>query len=478
MVCKGRDGYLGIGLAAENVNLQRLPGWDKHSYGYHGDDGHSFSSSGTGKQYGPTFTTNDVIGCGFNIVENKCFYTKNGFSLGDAFEDLVNMPLYPTVGLQTPGEEIVANFGLEPFMYDIQQEIDAVKQKLTSNIINFPVKYNEWQYTINKIIQSWLIHNGYHNTAEVFSASSKQDFKVNVNAIKQRLKIQQLVLAGKIGEAIDLTNKYYPTVLKENPNLLFALKCRQFVEMINGYDGQQQQLQEQIATNGNSNTNSTIVKDECQSMEVDDDESNNISEQDLNEDDRALLSKLNELNKNYINSTLNNNKQQTNNGSTNNSNNDRQLEHKTKKTKNQSSINNSSNNTSSSLINCNSSTTINFIKKDSVAGKLPQLLEFGKELHTLSQQLAKEHGPSKENERMLCDAFSLIAYADPSASSISWQLAPCEREQVCLQLNNAIIKSDTTDGCCQIPPLEAIIKQTKSLLRLNGNFGAWLLDKL
>ena len=40
----------------------RLPGWDKHSYGYHGDDGHSFCSSGQGQKYGPTFTTGDVVG--------------------------------------------------------------------------------------------------------------------------------------------------------------------------------------------------------------------------------------------------------------------------------------------------------------------------------------------------------------------------------------------------------------------------------
>lgn len=458
-----------------------------------------------------------MIGCGFNIVENKCFYTKNGFSLGDAFEDLVKESLYPIVGLQTPGEEIEANFGLEPFMYDIQQEIDQVRQKLTANIINFPVKYNEWQYTINKIIQSWLTHNGYYNTAQVFSASSKQDFKVNVSAIKQRLKIQQLVLTGKIGEAIELTNKYYPNVLRENPNLLFALKCRQFVEMINGFELdnlQQQQLNSSGAhsnncvSNGNS-TNSTtmklkaeededgLAKDEL-SMEVDDHEDDHLSEHalshnnsepalsnnssNLNEDgiDKALLSKLNELNKHYYHSaspgTANhlsnataNRSTATNNGSTND-----KLEHKTKKTKN------SIHSGGGSLISNSSSTSINnFIKKDSVASKLPQLLEFGKELHMLSQQLSKEHGPNKENEKMLCDAFSLIAYADPSASSISWQLEPSEREQVCLQLNNAIIRGDATDGCCQTPPLEAIIKQTKSLLRLNGNFGAWLtVDKL
>ena len=79
--------------------FSRLPGWDKHSYGYHGDDGHSFCSSGTGQPYGPTFTTNDVIGCGINLVDGSCFYTKNGHHLGVAFTDLP-ANLFPTVGLQ------------------------------------------------------------------------------------------------------------------------------------------------------------------------------------------------------------------------------------------------------------------------------------------------------------------------------------------------------------------------------------------
>lgn len=88
IVSKGRDGYMGIGLSAREVNVNRLPGWDKHSYGYHGDDGHSFCSSGTGQPYGPTFTTGDVIGCGVNLVDNTAFYTKNGHHLGIAFTDL------------------------------------------------------------------------------------------------------------------------------------------------------------------------------------------------------------------------------------------------------------------------------------------------------------------------------------------------------------------------------------------------------
>ena len=86
IISKGRDGYMGVGLSAQGVNMNRLPGWDKHSYGYHGDDGHSFCSSGTGQAYGPTFTTGDVIGCGINLIDGSCFYTKNGHHLGIAFQ--------------------------------------------------------------------------------------------------------------------------------------------------------------------------------------------------------------------------------------------------------------------------------------------------------------------------------------------------------------------------------------------------------
>ena len=66
-----------------------IAGWDKHSYGYHGDDGHSFCSSGTGQPYGPTFTTGDVIGCCVNLIDNTCFYTKNGVNLGENVKNKV-----------------------------------------------------------------------------------------------------------------------------------------------------------------------------------------------------------------------------------------------------------------------------------------------------------------------------------------------------------------------------------------------------
>ena len=48
IISKGRDGYMGIGLSMQQVSTNRLPGWDKLSYGYHGDDGNAFCGSGTG----------------------------------------------------------------------------------------------------------------------------------------------------------------------------------------------------------------------------------------------------------------------------------------------------------------------------------------------------------------------------------------------------------------------------------------------
>ncbi|XP_063830919.1 ran-binding protein 9 [Ostrinia nubilalis] len=238
IVSKGRDGYMGIGLSAHGVNMNRLPGWDKHSYGYHGDDGHSFCSSGTGQPYGPTFTTGDVIGCGVNLVDNTCFYTKNGHHLGIAFRGLPPN-LYPTVGLQTPGEVVDANFGQQPFVFDIEDMLRELRARTRLAIDDFPLPDEaRWQQVLHRMVSSYLVHHGYCGTAQAFARATAQPIVEDIASIKNRQRVSKLVLAGRIGEAIELTRRLYPGLLERDQDLLFLLKCRQFVEMVNGSDSE------------------------------------------------------------------------------------------------------------------------------------------------------------------------------------------------------------------------------------------------
>ena len=48
--------------------------------------------------------------------------------------------------------------------------------------------------------------------------------------------IQSLVLKGRVSEALRVVRVCYPGLLEGNSELLFRLKCRQFVEMIGGFD--------------------------------------------------------------------------------------------------------------------------------------------------------------------------------------------------------------------------------------------------
>uniref|UniRef100_A0A182UKC1 Ran-binding protein n=2 Tax=gambiae species complex TaxID=44542 RepID=A0A182UKC1_9DIPT len=237
IISKGRDGYMGIGLTHTNFKMNRLPGWDKQSYGYHGDDGHSFCSSGNGQPYGPTFTTGDIIGCGVNLVDNTCFYTKNGHHLGIAFRDLPPR-LYPTVGLQTPGEVVDANFGQEPFKFDIEDMLKELRASTKATIYNFPLPddQGDWTVILHKMVSSYLVHHGYSSTAETFARSAGQTLQEDMTSIKNRQKIIKLVLSGRMGQAIEQTIRLYPGLLESNQNLLFMLKCRQFIEMVNGSD--------------------------------------------------------------------------------------------------------------------------------------------------------------------------------------------------------------------------------------------------
>lgn len=118
IVDAGTRGSIAVGLADGSFELNRQPGWEPSSYGYHGYDGRRYVDSERGEQYGPRFGTGDIIGCGLLTDRRELFFTKNGSHLGVAFS-CVSGIMHPTVGLHSPGEKVAFNLGTSPFAFDI-----------------------------------------------------------------------------------------------------------------------------------------------------------------------------------------------------------------------------------------------------------------------------------------------------------------------------------------------------------------------
>ena len=57
-------------------------------------------------------------------------------------------------------------------------------------------------------------------------------------AVCHFLGLHKLILNGRISEAIETTQSLYPGLLDRNLELLFKLKCRQFIEMVTGCDSE------------------------------------------------------------------------------------------------------------------------------------------------------------------------------------------------------------------------------------------------
>ncbi|KAK6344811.1 hypothetical protein TWF718_006765 [Orbilia javanica] len=247
---KSREGLISIGFCGADVHLNRLPGWEPNSWGYHGDDGKSFCCSGMGKAYGPQFNSKDVIGCGINFRTHTAFFTRNGQMLGTAFRDIPNdRTLFPAVGMKKPGEHIRVNFGQEEFSFDIDGYMKAERKMALQEISDSQVESLcpplDEASLIQSLISSYLQHDGFVETAKAFA----QDLQAEQNALSSdgkskplelmedenaihRQNIRSAILEGDIDQALELTRKYYPDVLSLNEQINFRIRCRKFIEMM------------------------------------------------------------------------------------------------------------------------------------------------------------------------------------------------------------------------------------------------------
>eukprot|EP01102_Stenamoeba_stenopodia_P010633 TRINITY_DN3229_c0_g2_i1.p1 TRINITY_DN3229_c0_g2~~TRINITY_DN3229_c0_g2_i1.p1 ORF type:complete len:289 (+),score=48.05 TRINITY_DN3229_c0_g2_i1:625-1491(+) len=135
-----------IGLVTQNFNKSHMPGWEVHSFGWHGDDGKIFDASSYGVDLiadpndiskSTTFSAGDVVGLGITrpywdkeagvARAPLMFRTKNGEFMGYLPSFLLRSysfdspKMFPAIGLDIPGK-ITVNFdgcrGV-PFVFDL-----------------------------------------------------------------------------------------------------------------------------------------------------------------------------------------------------------------------------------------------------------------------------------------------------------------------------------------------------------------------
>lgn len=257
ILVKPRDAVIAIGFSSSRASLERLPGWDSESWAYHGDDGKAFigESQGQGRPFGPTFAVNDTIGCGINFTAGSAFFTKNGILIGTAFKDLPNsrsISFYPSIGMKRHhGMHVRANFGQQPFMFDIDGLVKKDKMTLLSEINTFSTAALQPPLDeatlLQELVAQFLAQDGYYETARAFAEEVRQE-SVTLESgqarslypyepgedidTANRQKIRAAILEGDIDKALKYTNAYFPKVLQDNPHILFKLRCRKFLEML------------------------------------------------------------------------------------------------------------------------------------------------------------------------------------------------------------------------------------------------------
>lgn len=215
------------------------------------------------------------------------------------FQDLEGGPgreLYPSIGLRSTDESIRANFGQEPFAFDIVSHVQQQRNATWARIQSTRVKWitrddrtfvvegieakakeppapdgdesSNLTSGINELILGYLTHHGYAGAARAFKAQSQAKastpdavsssassgpsgddvlmstgddvpavtlppVKENDTDTQARQRIYHAVLAGDMDRALHETSVHYPAVLEREKGLMhFKLRCRKFGEMI------------------------------------------------------------------------------------------------------------------------------------------------------------------------------------------------------------------------------------------------------
>jgi hypothetical protein len=163
---------IGVGLCTEKASLERSPGWESESWGYHGDDGRIYAGSTVGKPYGPRFGVGDVIGCGIDFRKGYLFFTLNGTRKDNIPHSArADQQLYPVVGIRQPKVSIQANFGTSPFVFNLDGLLSKEKSIAWKQIDSSSMsKPGPGELDImQRLVLQFLQHDGYADTARALA---------------------------------------------------------------------------------------------------------------------------------------------------------------------------------------------------------------------------------------------------------------------------------------------------------------------
>ncbi|CAD5206942.1 unnamed protein product [Bursaphelenchus okinawaensis] len=221
----------GIGIGDRSTSLNKIPGFESGSYGYHADRGrlvNGLNKIDTSEPY----KVDDVVGCGINFINRTIFFTRNGHKLPDEFCDVcTTKPYFPIVGMQCPGEVVDTNFGQKPFLFNIENEVQKCKEETLSVIENMHLPHEKSRWT-SRAISDWLAIRGFTTTLTAFNKVNGLPQPTDTAFMKERKRILDLVMKGRVSEAIVSAERVAPNIFENNVELGMLLKIQEVIEAL------------------------------------------------------------------------------------------------------------------------------------------------------------------------------------------------------------------------------------------------------
>jgi len=118
---------LGIGMVSDTFkphrNARVFPGWGYGSIGYHSDDGKLFLSTGIGSGTDEKWDAGDIVGCGYDTILQKFFFSLNGKLVASVDGSLITTVdgSWSAMITADANSRLVINLGQVPFLFSPYQ---------------------------------------------------------------------------------------------------------------------------------------------------------------------------------------------------------------------------------------------------------------------------------------------------------------------------------------------------------------------